>query len=121
MKGQDDGNHSSSVKDHYRILYFEDFNFAISSIKEHFDQPGYVLYQNLKDLLLKAAKNNDYSAELHDFSESELLTQLQIFTSSFNEQHHSNFTLQDIISFLKACQKDNISSTRSFVGFFISF
>ena len=55
-EGQDDGNHSSSVKDHYRILYFEDFNFAISSIKEHFDQPGYVLYQNLKDLLLKAAK-----------------------------------------------------------------
>ena len=104
FEGQDDGYHSSTVEDHYRILYFEAFDLAVSSIKERFDQPGYILYQNLED----------YSTELQsilhfygdDFNENELLTQLQIFTSSFTEQHQGEvITLQDIISFFKSLSK----------------
>ena len=64
---------------------------AVSCILECFDQQCYVMYQNLEELLLKAVSGKDYSSHLQtviefygdDFSESELSTQLQIFSSSF--------------------------------------
>ena len=108
FEGQDDG----SIVPQLKIITFEAFDLAVSSIKECFDQPG---YQNLEDLLLKAANNNDYSTELqsilhfygNDFNENELLTQLQIITSSFTTEQHQGevITLQDIILFFKSLSK----------------
>ena len=62
--GEGDGYHSPTIEDHYRQCYFEALDLAISSIQERFDQPGYVIYQNLEELLLKAASGRDYSSEL---------------------------------------------------------
>lgn len=55
----------------------------ISSIEDHFNQPGYAAYKNLESLL-KVANQADYSAELQevvsfygdDLSEVDLATQL---------------------------------------------
>ena len=43
-EGQDDVYHSPTVEERYRRIYFEVLDLAVSSIKERFDQPGYVLY-----------------------------------------------------------------------------
>lgn len=85
--GEGAGYHSSSVEEFYRVKYYEALDLAISGIKDRFDQPGYTTYQNLEELLLKAANNQDYSAELKkvvevfgdDFNEIELTAQLQLF------------------------------------------
>jgi len=39
---------------------------AISSIQDHFYKPDYAMYKNLECLLLKAANQADYSAELQE-------------------------------------------------------
>ena len=78
-----------------------------SGIEDQFDQPGYLLYQNLEQLLIKAANKVDYSTELQhvisfygdDFKESELCTQLEIFGSCFSDKSSST-TLKEALAFL---------------------
>ena len=38
----------------YRRYYFEALDVVIQSIKKLFEQPGFQIYRNLQDLLLKA-------------------------------------------------------------------
>ena len=103
--GDGEGYHSLTVEEHYRTMYFEALDYAVSGIKEHFDQPGYKIYKNLEGLLVKAANKQDYSAEFHevitlygdDFDQSELATHLQIFGINFP----TSTTLQEAISFVQ--------------------
>lgn len=44
----------------------EAIDLAITSIQDHFDQPGYPIYRNLETLLLKAVNKEDYSVELQE-------------------------------------------------------
>ncbi len=108
--GDGDGYHSPTIQDHYRQQYFEAIDLAISSIQDRFDQPGYAIYRNLEALLLKAAKKENYFAELkevmdfygNDFNESELSTQLQIFGTNFTEtQCKATITLKEALTFLQ--------------------
>jgi len=85
-------------------------DLAISSIQDHFDQPGYAMYKNLECLLLKAANQADYSAELQevvsfygdDINEVDLTTQLQILSARFAKDFQSDrpFNLKMVLSFL---------------------
>jgi len=91
--GHDEGYHAQSTKDHYCLIYFEALDYAISSIK---NRPGFQVYKNLKELLVRAANKQDYSTELKDvlalygddFNESNLTTQLHIFRTSFETDSH---------------------------------
>ena len=123
--GEGDGYHSPTIEDHYRQCYFEALDLAISSIQERFDQPGYVIYQNLEELLLKAASVRHYSSELqyvigfygNDFNESELCTQLQILTSSVmrENQPSKSVTLREVLSF-EISLKANEHSSNKYAG-----
>ena len=66
--GEGDGYHSPTVQDYFRMIYYEALDLAVSSIQERFNQPGYAIYtnSNLESLLLKAAKQEDYSCELKE-------------------------------------------------------
>ena len=86
-------------------------DLAISSIQDHFDQPGYAIYSNLESLLLKVANQADYSTELQevvsfygdDITEVDLTTQLQILSTRFAKEFQSDkpYTLTTILSFLR--------------------
>ena len=66
-----------------------------------------MMYKNLEQLFVKAAKERDYSLEFQefitmcgdDFNESELSTQLQIFRSSFSGASNQSITLKESITF----------------------
>ena len=64
--GDGEGYHSLTVEEHYRTMYFEALDNAVSAIKERFDQPGYKIFKNLDGLLVKAANKEDYSAEFQE-------------------------------------------------------
>jgi len=51
-----DGHHANNIEYHYRVLYFEAIDLAITGIKDKFDQPEYATYSNLESLL-KAANH----------------------------------------------------------------
>ena len=56
------------LKEHYRQIYFEVLDLAITCVKKRFDQPGYRTYQVTENLLLKAARGEDFTAELESAS-----------------------------------------------------
>ena len=76
-------------------------------MKARFDQPGYCTYQVTEGLLLKAVRDENYTAELDsassfygdDFSVPTLQVQLQTLRTQFVKESH--ITLQDIIQYLK--------------------
>ncbi len=87
----DDGSEQSfpeTVEQHYRIVYYEALDLFITCVSDRFDQPGYKTYSNVQNLLLKAAKSEDYSEELQfvqsfcgsDFNSVLLSTHLEIFS-----------------------------------------
>ena len=53
--------HSASVLEYYCQLYFEALDLVITEITNHFDQPGYVIYKNLEELLVKTTNNLPYN------------------------------------------------------------
>ena len=65
--------------------------FIFNAIKDRFDQPGYIILKQLENLLLKAARGEEYKDELafvidhygDDFTSSSLTAQLEILTSAF--------------------------------------
>lgn len=82
-------------------------DLIIACIKDRFDQPGYRIYKNLHDLLLKTVNKEDYEVELStvvefygsDFDGPLLQTQLEILASNFSAQ---SISVLDIIDHLKS-------------------
>lgn len=103
-----EGSHADTVEDHYRRIYFEALDLAVTCIEERFNQPGYMTYRNLEELLVKAANKEDYAKEFEeivsfyedDFDAMELSTQLTIFSSSFTREG-SRVTLREAIKYLQ--------------------
>ena len=78
-------------KQYYRAQYFEALDLVLNFVKKRFDQPGYAVYSSLEALLLKAARKEDFSAELdkvvqfygEDFNASLLKLHLEMLGTSF--------------------------------------
>ena len=106
--GDGESHHSNPVEVHYQQNYFEAIGLAVISIEDRFNQLGYLVYQNLEELLTKAANKEDYTIELQevlpfygdDFDTTELSTQLEVFSSGFTSQS-KRVTIREIILFLQ--------------------
>ena len=59
--GTSEGSHPSTPEDLYRVIYFAAIDRVVSSIKDHFAQPGYKVYVHLQNLLRRASSGEDYS------------------------------------------------------------
>ena len=93
----------STVKEFYCRIYYEALDLIVESIRDRFDQPGYRVYQCLENLLLKAAKQEDFTEELQlavstytsDIHESNLQMQLQTLGSAVHEKVVNIFDVRD--------------------------
>ena len=56
-------NHET-VKDLYRQQYYEILDFVISAINDRFNQPGYRILVSLENLLMKAARRENYQEDM---------------------------------------------------------
>ena len=96
--GSTEGDMHSSVNEYYRVLYFEAIDLVIEAITERFDQPGYRIYSNLENLILKACKGHDYTEELciacefygYDLDKLQLSTQLLLLVALINDAQKSD-------------------------------
>ncbi len=64
--GEGECSHSSTVEDYFHRLYIEALDLAITCIQDRFIQPGYKLYHNFEELLVRAANNEDHSGQLRE-------------------------------------------------------
>ena len=83
---------SESVEEYYRLQYFEAIDLAVMSIQDRFNQPGYTMYRNLEDILIKGAAGDDFEMELKEVAKlykeiepSKLKVQLANLQSYFAE------------------------------------
>jgi len=101
-EGTGKGYHSPTVEEHYRLQYYEAIDSTIAIIEKRFDQPGYVMYYNLEGLLIKSAKQQEFSEEFKvvtdfygvDLKPSSLSAQLTTFGLQFTNSPDS-VTLYD--------------------------
>ena len=107
--GGGDSFHFDSVEDHYRQKFFEAIDLAVTSIEDRFNRPGFLVYQKLEEVIIKAANKEDYTNELeeivsfygNDFDTDELSTQLDIFSSNFTiENDKQRITLRECLNHL---------------------
>ena len=90
------------VKTKYCHVYFEAVDLLVNSIQSRFDQPGYQVYSQLEELLVKSAKGEDVKEVLtqvctrygEDFEQKNLQVQLTILHQSVPTACTS---LQDIL------------------------
>jgi len=54
--GASEGEFPKSVEDLYRCMYFEVLDLVVCGIKGRFDQPGYKVYSNLEEVLVKQSE-----------------------------------------------------------------
>ena len=91
--GYGSGHYPASPKDCYRQLYYEARDNTVNCLIQRFDQPGYKIYSNLEQLLIKAGKQQKFEEEFqvvadfykNDFARDVLKAQLINFTQRFEQ------------------------------------
>ena len=63
-EGTSAGDFPSNPKDLFHQQYFEAIDLIIACINDHFDQPGYKIYRQAEELLLKSYKKEPFQSEL---------------------------------------------------------
>ena len=120
--GSSSGDFHTSPKLYYRQLYYGAVDNVINCLKDRFNQPGYKLYCNLEQLLLKACQQKAFEDEFQvicsfykeDFYPDILRAQLLTFGINFaayNEAHEVQhaptiFDIRDYFWLLSVAQRD---------------
>ena len=60
--GESSGGFADSPKSYYREVYYEVTDCIVNCLKNRFDQPGYKIYSQLEEVLIKASMGEDFSA-----------------------------------------------------------
>ena len=105
------GDFHSSPHDWYHQIYYESLDFVVQAVTDRFNQPGYRVYVNLQELLLKACKGEAYEPEMQavldiykdDLSKLEVEAQLPLLKplcSGTYKDTHSDFFIHDAIEVL---------------------
>jgi len=87
-------------------------DFVVNAIKDRFEQPGYLMYKNLQEVLLKCAHGEDYNSELQtisdfygsDFDPAQLGIQLQLLAAHFEtmKNDQGKITFREIVEYLQS-------------------
>ena len=87
----------SSPKSYYKRIYFEALDLVINCVTNRFNQPGYIQYKKMEELLTLAANGKDFKEKLkaitdfylNDFNNYKLDLQLNVLSSNFKDKHGS--------------------------------
>ena len=102
--GSGDNFFHDDPKQYYRAQYFELLDLVLNFVRKRFDLPGYAIYSSLEALLLKAARKEDFSAEVHtvvrfygdDFNPSLLKLHLEMLGTSFANSPSESSAFSDV-------------------------
>ena len=102
IEGHENGKedyHPNSPVDHFKQIYFDALDNIINAIKDRFDQPGYQIFSDVEQLLLKAISKESYGDELRriserysgDFDSLVISSELDLLPTIFEENSTCNF------------------------------
>ena len=113
---EDTHSYPSTPEDHYRKIYFEAIDLIVNCITDRFNQPGFLIYQHVESLLLKAANCKEYQSELKfvlefygsDLDGSSLSTQLEVFSTTCKTKSQEVYRLSDMVKLFKSLTPSQI-------------
>ena len=99
-----------SPKNYYKRIYLSTYDFAINTINDRFDQPDFIIYRCLQDVLLKCVGGDNYDAELSKVEEmysdevnmNLLKSQLLLMKTMAGDK---DFNIKEIIAWFKSMKK----------------
>ena len=91
-------------KPFFRQQFYKALDLVITGINERFDHPGYKMYENLENLLLKAVKQESYEEYLtavtefytSDFDPAQLKLHLYVLSSNFPVSLQQDSSVMDV-------------------------
>ena len=107
-------NQPTTCKSLYRQQYYEALDLITNCVHSQFNQPGYITYKNLQELLFKAIKGEDFQPELQfvsqfyqdDINSTNLQVQLQILAHDYPKQEYTTiFDIRDYMRNLTPAKK----------------
>ena len=63
-ESRSEAHHPTIPCDDYRKQFYQAIDVLISSVRDHFDQPSFLVFENLESLLIKTLKGEETSAEM---------------------------------------------------------
>jgi len=117
--GLADAEFHDDVKAYFRQQYFEAIDLIVNCIQDRFQQPGYMLYSHLEQLLLKASEKKRFRRGVRvckfykeDLDQENLKAQLFTFGIEFQQTRDDHSTPADIFDIKKYfCSLSNAQRT----------
>lgn len=117
-QGSAEPEYPESPKASFRASYFEALDLAINSIVQRFDQPGFEVYRNLQEIVIKAARRQNFEAEYSfvcsfygdDINPTRLRVQLELLGTNFRDAANTEITFQSVVELLKSLQHQDYLS-----------
>ena len=96
---EDNAHHPSTPEEYFRGHYFDMLDLIITSIKDRFNQPAFVAFLNLEQLLLNIINESNYDSELEyvkniykdDIDTAQIKTEAFSMSTMFKETSCANF------------------------------
>ena len=55
------------IKKHFEVIYYKTLDAVHNILKERFEQPGFIIFSNVEQLLLKSINGESYQKEYDNF------------------------------------------------------
>ena len=63
-ESRSEAHHPTTPRDHYRKQFYQAIDVLISFVRDRFNQPSFLVFENLESLLIKTLKGEETSAEM---------------------------------------------------------
>ena len=63
-ESRSEAHHPTTPRDHYRKQFYQAIDDLILSVRDRFEQPSFLVFENLESLLIKTLKGEETSAEM---------------------------------------------------------
>ena len=98
-ESRSEAHHPTTSRDHYRKQFYQAIDVLISSVCDRFDQPSFLVFENLESLLIKTLKGEETSGEMKiarekyatDVNMSDLNVELATFKVLMNDKQIEHF------------------------------
>ena len=102
-ESRSEAHHPTTPRDHCRKQFYQAIDVLISSVRDRFDQPSFLVFENLESLLIKTLKGEETSAEMKiardkyaaDVSMSDLNVEFATFKVLMKDKQIEHF--QDLL------------------------
>ena len=98
-KSRSEAHHPITPRDHSRKQFYQAIDVLISSVRDRFNQPSFLVFENLESLLIKTLKGEETSAEIKiarekyatDVNMSDLKVELAAFKVLMKDKQIEHF------------------------------